>query len=187
MIDWTWISTDLASLAMVLVTTLGVYIALLVSTRLSGLRSFSKMSGFDFAITVALGSVVATTIVSKTPSLLTGAFAIVALYALKWVISKGRKATNLVERIVDNEPLLVMAGEEVLTEHLNKSRMTIEDLKSKLRMAGVSHRSQVLAVVFETTGDVSVVKRGDAADPWIFEGLRGGEHLDFISDAARPV
>ncbi len=187
MIDWTWISTDVVSLVMVTVSALGVYAALLISTRLSGLRSFSKMSGFDFAITVALGSLIATTIVSKTPSMLTGAFAIIVLYGLQWAISKGRKKTDFVERIVDNEPLLIMAGDEVLTEHLEKARMTVEDLKSKLRMAGIRDRKQLLAVVFETTGDVSVVQRGEPIDPWIFEGLRGGERLDFISESARPI
>lgn len=35
-------------------------------TRVFGLRSFSKMSGFDFAVTVAIGSVVATTAMSTT-------------------------------------------------------------------------------------------------------------------------
>jgi uncharacterized membrane protein YcaP (DUF421 family) len=77
-----------------------------------------------------------------------------------------------------------MAGAEVLTNHLDRARMTEDDLRSKLRMSGISHPSQVLAVVFETAGDVSVVKTSDDVDPWVFEGVRGAEHLPFMSGAA---
>ena len=55
--------------------------------------------------------------------------------------------------------------------------MTVDDLRSKLRLAGITHPSQVLAVVFETTGDVSVLKRDDEVDPWVFGSVRGAERL----------
>ena len=77
-----------------------------------------------------------------------------------------------------------MADGEVLSDHLNKARMTEDDLRSKLRLSGVSHPSQVLAVVFETSGDVSVVKTSDDVDPWVFAGVQGAEHLPFMSGAA---
>ena len=50
-------------------------------TRAVGLRSFSKMSGYDFAITVAMGSVLASVIVTKSTGPLVGAAALVATSA----------------------------------------------------------------------------------------------------------
>jgi hypothetical protein len=35
----------------------------------------------------------------------------------------------------------------------------------------------VLAVVFETSGDVSVVKTSDNVDPWVFASVRGADRL----------
>jgi uncharacterized membrane protein YcaP (DUF421 family) len=167
---------------MILLTGVGIYAALLLLTRLTGLRSFSKMSSFDFAITVALGSIIASTLLAKTPSLLAGAFGLAVLYGIQWAVSKLRRVTSPVERLVDNEPLLIMAGERVLSEHLDAARMTEDDLRSKLRSEGVAHPEQVLAVVFETTGDVSVIQRSDKASSWAFEGVRGAEHLDHLID-----
>jgi uncharacterized membrane protein YcaP (DUF421 family) len=184
MIDWNWITTTGTALLMVVLSALGIYVALLALTRLTGLRSFSKMSSFDFAITVAFGSIVASTILAPSPALLTGVAGLAVLYAIQYAVSKSRRLTSTVERLVDNEPLLVMAGAEVLTNHLDRARMTEDDLRSKLRMSGISHPSQVLAVVFETAGDVSVVKTSDDVDPWVFEGVRGAEHLPFMSGAA---
>jgi len=184
MIDWSWIATSPAPLLMVLLSGLGIYIALLGLTRLTGLRSFSKMSSFDFAITVAIGSVIASTILAENPSLLAGAFGLVVLYGIQYVVSRSRRLSASVAQWVDNEPLLVMAGDTVLSNHLDATQMTEQDLKSKLRMAGVTHPSQVLAVVFETTGDVSVMKTGEDVDPWLFEDVRGAEHLSPPSGAA---
>jgi uncharacterized membrane protein YcaP (DUF421 family) len=182
MIDWTWFTADASSLVMILLTGVGVYAALLALTRLTGLRSFSKMSSFDFAITVAIGSIIASTLLAKTPSLAAGAFGLAVLYGIQWTVSKARRENEPVERLVDNEPLLVMAGETVLSEHLDATRMTLDDLRSKLRRKGVTHPKQVLAVVFETTGDVSVLQHRDAVSAWTFENVRGAEHLEPLLD-----
>lgn len=177
MIDWSWISTTASSLLMVLLSAGGIYVALLLLTRLEGLRSFSKMSSFDFAITVAIGSVIASTLVAEKPPLLQGIAGLVALYGIQFVVSQARRSSRRVEHLVDNEPLLIMDGEQILEKSLDVARLTEEDLKAKLRGAGVTHRSQVLAVVMETTGEVSVLKRQEAVDPWFFEGVRGSETL----------
>ena len=175
MIDWNWLTTTATTLFMVLLSGLGIYTALLLLTRLTGLRSFSKMSSFDFAITVAFGSVIASTILAEDPPLLAGVAALAVLYGIQYAVSKTRRLFAVVEHVVDNEPLLVMAGETILSDHLDEARMTEDDLRSKLRLAGVSHPGQVLAVVFETTGDVSVVKTSDAVDPWVFANVRGAD------------
>jgi len=184
MIDWTWITATGTDLFMVFLSGVGIYMALLLFTRVTGLRSFSKMSSFDFAITVAIGSVVASTILAEDPPLLTGAFGLMVLYVLQYLLSRFRRLTEAVERLVDNEPLVVMAGENVLSDHLDQTRMTEDDLRSKLRMAGVTHPEQVFAVIFETTGDVSVITSSDDIDPWLFEDVRGAEALSPLSDAS---
>lgn len=177
MIDWDWITTSGADLLMVLISGLGIYAAILLFTRISGLRSFSKMSSFDFAITVAFGTVVASTLLTKDPPLLIGAFGLAVLFGIQFAVSKARRRKGWVERLVSNEPLLIMAGPEVLVDHLDKARLTVSDLKSKLRMAGITHPNQVMAVVLETTGDISVLRASGQPDPWVLEGIRGAEHL----------
>ncbi len=184
MIDWTWITTTGTTLLMILLSGIGIYIALIVFTRLMGLRSFSKMSSFDFAITISIGALVASTLLGPDPPLLAGVFGLAVLYGIQYAVSKSRRVTSAIEALVDNEPLLVMAGEEILSDHLDKARMTEDDLRSKLRSSGVSHPNQVLAVIFETTGDVSVIQRNDDVIPWIFEDVRGAEHLDHLVDMA---
>ena len=172
-----WVTAPISGWLMIPITALGIYLILLVLTRLAGLRSFSKMSSFDFAVTVATGSVVAATLLSEQPALLAGAWALAWLFGMQALVSWGRRRGRWVSRLVDNRPLLLMAGSRVIASHLDQARVTEADLYAKLRLAGITHREQLFAVVLETTGDVSVLKRGDHMELELLEGVRGLEHL----------
>ncbi|WP_202617428.1 DUF421 domain-containing protein [Roseimaritima sediminicola] len=164
---------------MVLLSGLGIYVTLLLLTRLSGLRSFSKMSSFDFAITIAFGSVIASTLLTKSPSLAAGCFGLAVLFLIQFIVSRSRRLAGFVEAVVDNEPMLLMAGERILEDNLTRARVTNKDLLSHLRIAGVTHPKQVFAVVMESTGDVAVLKNSDQIDPSLFAGVRGSEQLNY--------
>lgn len=179
-VEWAWITTTGNALLMIFLTGLGLYLSLLLLTQLAGLRSFAKMSSFDFAITVAFGSLLATVIVSQQPPLLQGIAALVVLFAIQYTVSRLRLRSSTLVALVDNKPLLLMAGSEILDDNLKEGRMTRADLNSVLRLAGISHRDQVLAVVMETTGDVSVIKgaMGETElDMDLFEGVQDAEQL----------
>lgn len=172
-----WFSTDLSTLFGTLLSAVGIYVALMLFTRVAGLRSFSKMSSFDFAITVAFGSILASTILSRTPALATGAAGLAALFLIQYVVARARRYSNRIQRWVDNEPLLLMVGEHVLADNLSTAQVTTDDLNANLRQAGIARRADVLAVILETTGDVSVIERGAGFDVELFSDVRGRERL----------
>ncbi|WP_339922073.1 YetF domain-containing protein [uncultured Cyclobacterium sp.] len=164
--------TTWTSIALMAITALGIYITVIMLTRLSGKRSFSKMSSFDFAMTVAVGSIIATTIMSSTVNLIEGMFGLAIVYLLQISIALARR-NKMVEKIVDNTPLLLMDGEKILDNNLRKARVSESDLRSKLREANVIQLSQVKAVVFETTGDISVLHTDSnhALDLWLMKDV----------------
>lgn len=155
-----WFHTSSTALIAIALTSLGIYIAIIAFTRLFGKRSFSKMSSFDFAMTVAVGSLIATTVLSPSTSLINGIFGLFMLYLLQLTAAKLRK-WKIVQKLIDNSPLLLMEGETILHENLEKARVTEGDLRSKLREANVLEFSQIQAVIFETTGDISVLHTTD--------------------------
>ncbi|MAZ72282.1 MAG: hypothetical protein CMC70_03955 [Flavobacteriaceae bacterium] len=168
-----WFTTDLESLLAISITTLVTYIAVILFTRIFGKRSFSKMSSFDFAMTVAVGSLIATTILSESVSLLEGITGLFVVYLYQLSAALLRKWKPF-QRAIDNEPLLLMDGPTILEDNLLKARVTKGDLRSKLREANVLDLSQVRAVVFETTGDVVVLHSSDQSqhlEPWLLKDV----------------
>ena len=190
MFDWSWIDVSATAALMVIITAVGIYAALVLFTRAMGLRSFSKMSSFDFAVTVGIGTILAGTLVTKDPPLLQGVIALGALYGLQWLVSVLRRRSDLISRMVDNEPLLLMAGRDVLHDNLRKASMTEADLLAKLREANVIDLGEVRAVVMETTGDVSVLHGapdGPALDRQLLRDVRDSDRLTGAApDATGP-
>jgi len=183
-----WFATSGTAVLGVLLSVLGIYVTLIVLTRWGGLRSFSKMSSFDFAVTVAIGSVIASTVLTPSPPLLQAAVALAALYAVQIGVAALRAQSETVAGVMDNQPLLLMAGREIFHENLRKSKVTEDDLRAKLREANVLSLDEVHAVVFEATGDVSVL-HGDADDfdPWLLDGVLDTDRIDHPEDHDGPA
>ena len=160
---------------MTAVSAVGIYAAVILYTRLSGLRSFSKMSSFDFAMTVAVGSLIATTVLTPDPPLLQAAAALAALYLLQLGLAWLRVRFEAVGSTVDNQTVLLMQDGRIL-DAMRTAAVTRNDLIAKLREANVLRLEQVRAVVMET-GDISVLHADDGdqrpVDDEILEGVRG--------------
>jgi uncharacterized membrane protein YcaP (DUF421 family) len=138
------------------------------------------MSAFDFVSTVAIGSMMATTVMTKEPPLLQGLVGLAALFALQWLAAALRRHTSWMTQWIDNEPILLMLDGEILEHNLSRTQVTRDDLIAKLREANALSFDQVRAVVLETTGDVSVLHGGKdapALDPVLLEGVIGRERL----------
>ena len=138
----------------------GIYFGIILFTKIAGKRSFSKMSSFDFAMTVAIGSLFASVILSSTINLSEGLLGLAMLYILQMSIALLRRF-KIVQSVVDNKPLLLMDGEKILEDNLRKARVAEADLRAKLREANVIELSEIKAVIFETTGDISVLHTAD--------------------------
>ncbi len=156
-----WTTSPVGDIAMVLVSAAVIYAIILLYTRFTGLRSFSKMSAADFAMTVAVGSLFASTISSPDPTIILGAVALATLFAGQWILATLRRQSGWFSKLVDNEPLLLMAGSTILEENLRKANVTRADVFGKLREANALNYDHVLAVIFETTGDISVLHSSD--------------------------
>jgi len=153
--NWFWV--NMTTLSKVFVSTICIFSILIGVVRLSGLRSFAKMSSIDFASTIAIGSVLAATLLNDNPQILKGGAAIGFILLFQTVFSKLTLRFNWFDKLVSNQPLLLMKSGEFLPDNLYKSNMSEADLLGKLREANVIQLSEVYAVVLESTGDVSVL------------------------------
>lgn len=169
-----WFTASPQSLIAICISAIGIYAAVIIYTRIAGKRSFSKMSSFDFAMTVAVGSIIASTLLSSSVSLLQGAVGLAAVYVLQISAAILRRYKPF-QKAIDNQPLLLMRGNTILDDNLRKARVTEGDLRSKLREANVLALSQVKAVIFEATGDISVLHTSDDSvelEDWLMTDVK---------------
>ncbi len=154
---------------------IGIYASIVVLTRLTGLRSFSKMSAPDFAMTVAVGSLFAGSISNASPPLPLAAFALLCLFVGQWGFAALRRQSRRASDWIDNSPVLLMDGSHFLEANMEATNITRADIVAKLREANVLRLDQVRAVVFETTGDISVLHASSSEsdlDSELLDGVR---------------
>ncbi len=154
--------TPLEALAVVL-SAIGIYAAFFVLIRTAGQRALASWSTMDKAIVIAFGSVLGRVVLGDTPTLLAGIIGLAtmfALFRLEAVLRRTKRGTYL-----SNNPILLMAGESIVQEGLKSARIEEDEVYFKLRQAGIRNFSEVALVVLESTGDVSVLRRGQLIDP----------------------
>lgn len=148
----TWESTIRAFIMTIL-----AYFVMIIMLRLSGKRTLSKMNAFDFVVTIALGSTLATVILNKNVALLEGAIAFFLLIFLQFILTWFSVRFKVVKKIITSEPTMLLYKGEVLTNVLKKERITMEELQMAARKKGITKLSQIDVIVLETTGDITVM------------------------------
>ncbi|CAH1000760.1 hypothetical protein LEM8419_01871 [Neolewinella maritima] len=152
-----WFIASGATLLQTAVSAFIIFAAMLLLVRLAGLRTFAKMSSIDFATTIAIGSILASVVISKSTSVLQGVVALASIVIFQQLFAKLKFASNAFEDLAENNPTLLMDGTEFLIDNMRKTGVSRSDVIAKLREANVIQLSEVRAVVLETTGDISVL------------------------------
>jgi uncharacterized membrane protein YcaP (DUF421 family) len=152
------------------------YASLLVFLRMSGKRTLSKMNAFDFVVTVALGSTLATILLNANVSLAEGALALALLVSLQYVITWTSVRARWVRRLVTGEPSLLVLDGLVRADALRRTRVTRAELLAVLRAAGIADAGDVHAVVLETDGSFSVLRERGRRDSTL-AGVQGAEQV----------
>jgi uncharacterized membrane protein YcaP (DUF421 family) len=149
------------------------YLALVIFLRLSGKRTLSKMNAFDLVVTVALGSMLATIILSSDVSLAEGVIALSLLIALQLVVAWLSSRMKSIERIVKSEPRILLYNGDFLTRAMLEERVTESEVRQAVRSSGVQSLNDVRAVVLETDGTFSVIGKSGDPDESSLEGVDG--------------
>lgn len=155
-----------------LVVGICAYALLLVWLRVSGKRTMSKWNAFDLIVTVALGSTLATILLSKTTPLADGAVALGTLVALQFVLTWLSVRWAAVRRVIKSEPTALLAGGEVRHDVLREQRVTLSELRAAVRGQGIASLEDVAYVVLETDGQISVIRSADGSCSAL-EGVEG--------------
>jgi len=179
-----WLVDTWSDLWQVPVSALAMLVLVILVVRVIGLRAFSKMSSFDFAVTVSIGSILGG-VASSSVALVNGAVAMASLLGIQAIVAWVRARRPVAEAALDNTPLLLMDGETFLDANLRAARVTRSDVVAKLREANVLRMGDVRAVVLETTGDISVLHGDVSIDPELLDGLRRGPSIDRLDSVDR--
>jgi uncharacterized membrane protein YcaP (DUF421 family) len=108
-------------------------------------------------VTVALGSTLATVLLTKDVALAEGVLAFTMLALLQWVVSRGSITNERFRKLVRAEPRLLVERGTYRQDAMARERVTSGEVDAAIRNAGIGRLAHVAAVVLETDGSLSVI------------------------------
>lgn len=155
----------------VVIMSVSGYIAVVILLRVSGKRTLSKMNAFDFVVTVALGSVLASTALSSSIAVSEGITCMAVLIGLQYIITFFSYRSKSFKDIITSSPILLFADGRFLEDNMKKSRVRKDEVYSRLRHNNLENMDEVDFIVMETTGDMHVI-----------HGLDKSKNLSLLND-----
>jgi len=143
----------------VLIIAPAAYAALVLTLRLSGKRTLSKLNAFDLIVTVAIGSTLASIITSKSLALLEGLAALFALVLMQFVVTALSVRFQRIDRIMKAEPTLLLRDGQLLPRAMRRERITEGEIQAAARASGVLQLGMLEAVFLETDGSLTALPR----------------------------
>lgn len=141
-----------------------MYGTALVGLRITNRRTLSQWTAMDVAAAVAIGAIVGRTAIASGQSYLVGAVALLTLLAAHAVVARGRRIP-WIARTVDH-PVRVLVHHGVLRrDQLRRCALTDDDVLAKLREEGVRDLGELRYVLYETKGDLTIVREEGAGAP----------------------
>lgn len=157
----------------ILVVGSAAYLTLVLVLRVSGKRTLGKLNAFDLAVSVALGSALATVLLSKDISWSEGALAFAVLAFMQYVVAfvSGRLPNG--RSLVTARPTLVLRDGQPVRQALEEQRLTLDELRQAVRSSGVGGFDKVAAVVLESDGSLSVIPSSQCGDASALHAIKG--------------
>ena len=163
----------------IVIGTLLVYAAVIALVRLSGKRTTSQMNGFDWVVTVAAGSLMASGILPGGASAAEAVLAIAVLVALQWLVTLAVSRSAGAQRVVKATPRLLLRDGAFLREAMRAERVSAAEVRAAVRASGNTRLEDVEWVILETDASLSVAVKTDASGPrTALVGVAGAEGPD---------
>lgn len=133
------------------------YIALVVILRVSGKRTLSKLNAFDFIVTIAIGSTLASVITTRSLALVEGLTALAVLVGLQFAVTAASVRWPWINDAVKAEPTLLLRDGEPLPGAMRRQRITRDELEAAVRQSGGRSLDDARAVFLETDGTLTAM------------------------------
>jgi len=135
-----------------------VYIVVLVGVRLSGKREVGQMTPFDLTLLLLISNAVQNAMTGPDTSLLGGVVAASTLLLLNYLIAEVSGGNRRFRKLVQGQPSLLVHDGEVITSHMAREHVSMDELNRALREHGIASCKDVALAVLEVDGSISCLK-----------------------------
>jgi len=137
-----------------------IYVFLLVVFRIAGKRTLKDATVFDFVLLLIIGEATQGALIGADSSWTNAALVISTLVVLDVGLSLLKRRSRVLEKTLDDVPLLLVDDGRPIREHLERERIDEEDVLEAARTRyGLERLDQIKYAVLERGGHIAIVPR----------------------------
>lgn len=144
-------------MAIVLVRTLVIYFALLITMRLLGKRQLGEMELSEFVLAALIADLAAHPLQDIGIPLINGLVPILTLFCCEVLIAGATLKSVRLRSLFFGRPSVLILRGKVIQRELNKNRFSLDELMQELRNQGVLDISKIEYGILETDGRLNVI------------------------------
>lgn len=128
--------------------------------RISGKRSLSQITTFDFVLLLIISETTQQALIGKDESMTAALLMISTFFLIELSLSLAKRFLPATDKFIDSLPLLILVDGQPIEEHLKKERVTVDDiLEAGRKYQGLERLDQMRYAVLECSGEITVVPR----------------------------
>ncbi len=136
-----------------------VYAVLLVLFRIVGKRTLAEITTFDFVLLLIISEATQQAMIDNDNSMTNAFLIIMTLLGLDIGLSLLGRRFRIVDRLVDDVPLVLVEDGRVLKDRMTKSRVDETDILQSARQEGLERMDQIKYAVLERSGGISIIPK----------------------------
>ena len=150
-----------------------VYGFLVVGLRLSGKRELVQLNPFDLVVLLTLSNTVQNAIIGDDNSVLGGIIGATSLLVTNYLVVRFLYDHRKLDQLVEGKADVLIENGKVLTHHLKKELITLEQLEAAARKQGFSSLRDVEQCILEPGGTLCFIGKKPATEDVRHQELLG--------------
>ena len=139
--------------------TTGAFFVLLILARVIGKKQLSQLTFFHYITGITFGSIAGEIAAQTETPFWNGLISLIWWAILTMFISYLAFKSVKLRVLFDDKPTIVIQNGTILSDNLKKARLSVDELLMLLREQSIFSAADVDYAVFETNGELSIMKK----------------------------
>jgi uncharacterized membrane protein YcaP (DUF421 family) len=137
-----------------------MYVLIWFIFRVSGRRTMSDMTTFDFVLLLICGEVTQQALLGNDYSITNATIVLLTIVCADRSLALLRTLFPRLDRVVEGLPLLIMVDGKPLRDRMRRERIDEQDILHQARRShGIDKLQQVKHAILESSGEISIIPR----------------------------
>jgi len=140
-----------------------IYAFLFIVFRISGKRSLSDITTFDFVLLLIIAETTQQALIGDDFSIITAVVLISTLFVIEISLTLLKQRSPSLDKFLEGEPVVPVENGRPLKERMDLERIDLDDiLEAARRWRGLERIDQIKFAVLERDGNITVIPRTEA-------------------------